>query len=104
MELNEIATKFNTAVVIMNQVTTKYDSNGKTQVVAALGDAWAHVCSTRVFLSMQNEQRTAKLVKSSYLKEAIARYDINQMGIRKASQSQKRKSIEIDQNNKNPLN
>lgn len=97
LELTNAATKFNVAVVLMNQVTTKIDSSndsGKGQIVAALGEPWSHVCTNRILLTLENDQRWACLVKSSSQKPRNVEYEISQLGIRRPSKNApKRKSL-----------
>ena len=96
LELTQLASKYEFAIVIMNQVTAKIDFSSagqKSQLIPALGDNWSHACSTRVMLTYANEQRCAKLVKSSFLKEASAEFEISQIGIRKVSNKRKAQAM-----------
>jgi RAD51-like protein 2 len=53
--LLDLATHFNLAVVLMNQVTTKISEGGGSQGLSpALGAAWAHQCTNRVMVIIQN--------------------------------------------------
>lgn len=57
--LSNLATTYNLAVVLVNQLTTKYinshqPSNSKRKVVPALGETFAHRIQTRLFLQKFN--------------------------------------------------
>lgn len=64
--LNLIANKFNIVVIVTNQMTTrpklsgsKNDSRGDDNfyMTPALGDSWAHACSSRIILDFCNRKR-----------------------------------------------
>ncbi|KAK6119377.1 hypothetical protein DH2020_046884 [Rehmannia glutinosa] len=48
LKLMKLAKKFNLAVVLLNQVTTKYNE-GSFQLTLALGDSWAHASTNRSY-------------------------------------------------------
>lgn len=79
-ELTDIATTFNLAVIVMNQMTTKPGAG----VVPALGDVWGHHPSTRIVLEADaiENKRKAILIKSSSRPYAVASYQITLDGIR----------------------
>ena len=86
--LSDIATSFDIAVVVINQMTTKF-GNGVTttesRLVPALGESWAHATTTRLVLSSSSHsqtQRTCKLVKSPHKPCGVATYKILECGIR----------------------
>lgn len=73
-----------TAVVLMNQVTSKPGSStasGSSEIVPALGESWAHTCSARVMLYWAGSQRRAHLYKSAFHPSATAAYTITHRGI-----------------------
>ena len=74
------------AVVTVNQVTVKPDpgggGGGGARLVPALGESYAHACTTRVILSWEEDVRTAYLYKSPRLPQGRARYTITEGGVR----------------------
>jgi RAD51-like protein 2 len=105
-DLLTLAERHQLAVVLMNQVTTRMDhkssgysgssgsnGTGESQIVAALGESWAHVCSTRVTLHWNGEQqRCARIIKSPSRKDTTVEFEITIKGVRKRSSAQKRKA------------
>ena len=87
--LSAIASEFDIAVVIMNQVTTKIEKD-KSQFIPALGGSWTHTCTHRVFLFHENKIRKAKLYKSNSNKESVIEYEINYDGVRSVNSQNKR--------------
>lgn len=77
-----VAEKFSTAVVIINQMTTKVANDNESTLVPALGETWAHVCPTRVILYWENGVRFAHLYKSPTRKAATVQFTICAEGIR----------------------
>ena len=64
--LLQIADKNSLAVVLINQVTTKSNSDmSLSTLVPALGESWGHTVPTRVMLYWENNVRYARLYKSS---------------------------------------
>ena len=57
--LMSIATSQQVAVVTVNQVTVKPQARGPARLVPALGESYAHACTTRVILSWENDERVA---------------------------------------------
>ena len=57
--LTQLALEFNVGVVLMNQLTTKFNkSDGcRAQLVPALGESWGHACTNRIILSWQQNHR-----------------------------------------------
>ncbi|XP_062202976.1 DNA repair protein RAD51 homolog 3-like [Phragmites australis] len=49
LKLMKIAKAYNLAVVLLNQVTTKF-TEGSFQLTLALGDSWSHPCTNRLIL------------------------------------------------------
>jgi len=75
-----IAEKFNVAVVLTNQMTTKPGNDNK--LVPALGETWAHCCTNRIILNWKDGSRYAELIKSNSKKSALVQYNITSDGIR----------------------
>lgn len=71
------------AVVLVNQVTTKIGSNGG-YLAPALGDSWAHACTSRVMLFWEAGSRFARLYKSPSRKCETVAYNIQAEGVRAA--------------------
>jgi RAD51-like protein 2 len=92
--LTAIAQRFAVAVVLMNQVTTKFEGNGAVEgqvdgcrggdgstLVPALGNSWAHACSSRCMLYWDRGTRYARLIKSSNLPDQVVPYRITADGV-----------------------
>lgn len=69
------------AVLLVNQVTVQGDDS---KVVPALGPSWAHACNHRLLISLDcgSHSRLVRVLKSSYLKEDEAAFQITADGIR----------------------
>lgn len=81
--LMNLATSKQVAVVSVNQVTMKPDqSSGGARLVPALGESYAHACTTRVILSWEDDMRTAYLYKSPRLPPGRAKYAVTNGGLR----------------------
>jgi len=100
--LSDLATTFDLAVVVVNQMTTKIDNSGRgaisdgtknewdsssgSRVTPALGESWAHATTTRLLLSEGNAEnsdvRHCTLVKSPHKPVGTASYIVTEMGIR----------------------
>lgn len=88
--LSDIATTFDIAVVVINQMTTKFGNGGavsttESRLVPALGESWAHATTTRLVLSVSPQSQThriCKLVKSPHRPCGIATYKVLECGIR----------------------
>ncbi|GAB2272000.1 DNA repair protein rad51c [Dionaea muscipula] len=89
LKLMKLAHKFNLAVVLLNQVTTKY-TDGSYQLTLALGDTWAHASTNRLILYWNGDERNAYIDKSPSLCSASAPYSITRKGIRNLAPSCKR--------------
>jgi len=87
--LIDLAERFDLAVVLTNQVTTKFKAN-TSQLVPALGESWAHACTNRVMLRWDGDVRVASLLKSPSQKPDSAPFIITSAGIRSSKQSNKR--------------
>ena len=91
--LTAMAKRFGVAVVLMNQVTTKFDGGGGGSaegggrresagtLVPALGNSWAHACTTRCMLYWERGSRYARLIKSPNLPDMIVPYEITADGV-----------------------
>ena len=94
--LNDIASKYDIAVVAVNHVTTRMDSSTSTsKIVPALGEQWSHCITNRLMLSWESTQqdcddddkeeklmRMATLVKSPAKPNKSCFFDITEEGIR----------------------
>ncbi|KAM9967823.1 hypothetical protein ACTFIW_001910 [Dictyostelium discoideum] len=81
--LMNIATRYNLAVVVMNQVTTKISPNQKESIlVPYLGESWTHICTYRMVLFWKQKQRFCHLYKSPSFKSCFTPFDIVEYGIR----------------------
>lgn len=102
-QLSELANKYNLAVIVINQMTTKSSTvselsdmevNGDnpftTKLIPALGEFWAHATTTRLLLMMDpnpdqsdgNERRICKLVKSVNRPCGTSLFHVTPFGIR----------------------
>jgi len=87
-DLNKFAQSYELAVVLFNQMTTKFKISGRynlkdqAALVPALGESWGHQCTNRIVLYWRNEIRCAQLVKSPSLQETTVHYQINLNGVR----------------------
>lgn len=85
--LMELAHSKDLAVVMTNHVTTKIMGEGKSRLVPALGDSWAHAATNRVLCYWQDAKRHAYVFKSPFLPAAGAEYQVNSDGIRGSRKS-----------------
>nr|KYP76898.1 DNA repair protein RAD51 isogeny 3 [Cajanus cajan] len=88
LKLMKLAKKFCLAIVMLNQVTTKY-VEGSFQLTLALGN-WSHSCTNRIILFWNGNERHAFIDKSPSLKSASAPYSVTTRGIRNSTSSSKR--------------
>ncbi|XP_004133923.1 DNA repair protein RAD51 homolog 3 isoform X1 [Cucumis sativus] len=89
LKFMKLAKKFSLAVVLFNQVTTKF-AEGSFQLTLALGDSWSHSCTNRIILYWNGDERYAYLEKSPSLQSASAPYSVTCRGIRNCTSSNKR--------------
>lgn len=93
MKLQALASKHGAAVVLVNQVTTKFSkeadaspfgssSSSSFSIVPALGDSWGHMCTNRIILFWKNSERHAYLYKSPSRKSTVCSYKVVPEGIR----------------------
>jgi RAD51-like protein 2 len=99
--LLNIANKYNIAIVLMNQMTTKINkinnnnqnnqnnnnnnnntNNNETILIPALGENWGYLCNNRIILYWNDGKRYANLFKSSIKKENTISFIITKDGIR----------------------
>ncbi|KAI8545349.1 hypothetical protein RHMOL_Rhmol07G0033100 [Rhododendron molle] len=92
LKLMKLANKYSLAVVLLNQVTTKY-SDGSFHLTLALGDSWSHACTNRVILYWNGNERYAYVDKSPSLRSASAPYSVTGKGIRDSASNCKRIKI-----------
>ncbi|XP_010264169.1 PREDICTED: DNA repair protein RAD51 homolog 3 isoform X2 [Nelumbo nucifera] len=92
LKLMKLAKKFSLAVVLLNQVTTKFNE-GSYQLTLALGDSWSHACTNRIILYWNGNERYAYIDKSPSLQSASAAYSVTGKGIRDAASHCKRVRI-----------
>nr|XP_009781081.1 PREDICTED: DNA repair protein RAD51 homolog 3 isoform X3 [Nicotiana sylvestris] len=89
LKLTKLAKKYTLAVVLLNQVTTKY-IEGSYQLTLALGDSWSHACTNRVILYWNGNERYAYIDKSPSVRSASAQYSVTGRGIRSSVSNCKR--------------
>ncbi|XP_075494014.1 LOW QUALITY PROTEIN: DNA repair protein RAD51 homolog 3-like [Primulina tabacum] len=85
-KLMKLAKKFSLAVVLLNQVATKY-SEGSFRLTLALGDSWSHASTNRIILYWNGDERYAYIDKSPYMRSASAPYAVTRKGIRNSTSS-----------------
>jgi RAD51-like protein 2 len=80
----KLASRFKLGVVFTNHMTTSSHASmdGSSHLVPALGESWAHVCTTRVVLYWDGLDRKAYLYKSPSLSEGAVVFKITKDGIR----------------------
>ncbi|CAN6465315.1 unnamed protein product [Victoria cruziana] len=93
LKLMKIANKYKLAVVLLNQVTSKF-ANGTFHLTPALGESWSHACTNRIILYWNGSERFAFIGKSSSLRAASAPYSVTSKGIRNAATPCKRARIQ----------
>ncbi|XP_060082548.1 DNA repair protein RAD51 homolog 3-like [Ylistrum balloti] len=80
--LIKLATTYELAVVLTNQMTTKVRVGETSQLVPALGESWGHASTIRVILYWEQQTRYAWLYKSPSQREARVPYQVTMGGIR----------------------
>lgn len=86
LKLMKLSKAYNLAVVLLNQVTTKF-TEGSFQLTLALGDSWSHSCTNRLILYWNGNERYGYLDKSPSLPVASAPYAVTIKGVRDAVNS-----------------
>ena len=81
-QLQALASQHSLAVVVMNQVTTKFKPNSESYLTPALGESWAHAVTHRLMLYMEDKERIAYLYKSPSNASRKAAFRIVSRGIR----------------------
>ena len=83
-KLTRLAVDRNIAVALINQITTKFGEKGSSSssfLAPALGDTWAHACTSRVMLYWQDGHRYARLYKSPSRKNDCVPYMVTPDGV-----------------------
>jgi len=82
--LSSMAQKYNLAVVMINQMTTKVNNSAidSATLVPALGESWAHAATNRIQLYWEFGTRMAHLFKSPSRQNAKAPFTITECGVR----------------------
>lgn len=94
-ELIQQATKFNIAVIVTNQMTTRIESAGSSQLVAALGETWGHCPTLRLTLHWSGRTRVATLTKAPHRNNSSVSYQVTVAGIRDLSNLSHEKATSI---------
>lgn len=88
--LLRLAARFELAVVLVNQMTTKGGrgggGGGGHALVPALGESWGHASTIRMVLHWDRGERKALLYKSPSMKEETVAYAVTKAGIRDVEQ------------------
>ncbi|WOH09363.1 hypothetical protein DCAR_0728820 [Daucus carota subsp. sativus] len=92
LKLMKVANEFKLAVVLLNQVTTKY-SEGSVHLTLALGDSWSHASTNRIILHWNANERYAYIDKSPTLQSSSAPYAVTGKGIRDSVSDHKRAKL-----------
>nr|XP_020642618.1 DNA repair protein RAD51 homolog 3 [Pogona vitticeps] len=80
-QLISIANDHTLAVVLTNQMTTRFEQS-HSALVPALGESWGHAATVRLILHWDNKQRLATLYKSPTQKESTVLFSITSHGFR----------------------
>ncbi|KAI8900544.1 P-loop containing nucleoside triphosphate hydrolase protein [Globomyces pollinis-pini] len=80
--LKQLASIYNLSVIMVNQMSTKVQSDGNSIVIPALGESWGHSATHRIILLNYKKLRQAWLCKSATCPEVLAPYVITTDGIR----------------------
>ncbi|XP_077462903.1 DNA repair protein RAD51 homolog 3 [Stigmatopora argus] len=80
-QLISAAIKYDLAVVLSNQMTTRVHG-GRSELVPALGETWGHAPTQRLLLRWSGSQRQATIFKSPDRQEATVNYQITADGFR----------------------
>ncbi|KAM3617042.1 uncharacterized protein V6R79_001607 [Siganus canaliculatus] len=90
-QLITMATSYNIAVVITNQMTTRLRGS-QSQLVPALGESWGHYPTVRLLLQWAGPRQLATIVKSSCHLNSTVPYQITADGFRDTDQSEEPQS------------
>ncbi|XP_023713926.1 DNA repair protein RAD51 homolog 3-like [Cryptotermes secundus] len=89
-ELKMMAVKYNVAVLVTNQLTTKVGPGNDSHLVPALGDSFGHYSNQRLMLGyLQHGCYAAVLFKSVRKPQSSVKFQILKSGIRDCSTSVK---------------
>lgn len=80
--LHYLAGRYDLAVVVTNNMTTRFDPIGRDYLVPFMGDMWSHVPNQRIHFQFKDGTRKAKIVKSSSVPEAEVEFKVTGVGIR----------------------
>ncbi|XP_072909262.1 DNA repair protein RAD51 homolog 3 [Hemitrygon akajei] len=86
-QLITMANKHSVAVVLTNQMTTRF-GEAQSSLVPALGESWGHAATIRLILCWEGKLRFASLYKSPMQKEAIVPFQITSLGFRDVQSSE----------------
>ncbi|XP_077021061.1 DNA repair protein RAD51 homolog 3 isoform X2 [Tamandua tetradactyla] len=82
-QMISLANNHKLAVILTNQMTTKFDRN-QASLVPALGESWGHAATIRLIFHWDQKQRLATLYKSPSQKESTSLFQITSQGFRDA--------------------
>ncbi|XP_002695646.5 DNA repair protein RAD51 homolog 3 isoform X4 [Bos mutus] len=82
-QMISLANNHRLAVILTNQMTTKFDRN-QALLVPALGESWGHAATIRLIFHWDQKQRLATLYKSPSQKESTVPFQITPQGFRDA--------------------
>lgn len=80
--LIKLASEQKLAVILTNQMTTKFNEKNKFHLMPSLGESWGHICTVRIILYWKENTRWALLLKSPWKEEAVIPFQITMEGIR----------------------
>uniref|UniRef100_A0A8C6DUB6 DNA repair protein RAD51 homolog 3 n=1 Tax=Moschus moschiferus TaxID=68415 RepID=A0A8C6DUB6_MOSMO len=82
-QMISLANNHRLAVILTNQMTTKFDRN-QALLIPALGESWGHAATIRLIFHWDQKQRLATLYKSPSQKESTVPFQITPQGFRDA--------------------
>uniref|UniRef100_A0AAA9S5H6 DNA repair protein RAD51 homolog 3 n=1 Tax=Bos taurus TaxID=9913 RepID=A0AAA9S5H6_BOVIN len=77
-QMISLANNHRLAVILTNQMTTKFDRN-QALLVPALGESWGHAATIRLIFHWDQKQRLATLYKSPSQKESTVPFQITKL-------------------------
>ncbi|KAK4315078.1 hypothetical protein Pmani_013672 [Petrolisthes manimaculis] len=98
--LIQLAGSHNLAVIVTNQMTTKIENSGSSQLVAALGETWGHCPTLRLSLHWQHHIRVATLIKAPHIRTSSVNFQVTVAGIRDISSGSVTQNMAEAQNSK----
>jgi len=81
-KLRQLTMHTNVGAVLVNQVTTRFNTNGSARIIPALGETWSYIPCVKILLKRQGAIRSASLIKSPTRSNGNAKYQISRMGVR----------------------